>query len=251
METLKVNYLGTLGSNKHMPVLDLLKLKVEHFIEGVQKGGLGGAFEELMRRYNSWRNQFINFLASQYRLAAADLEEVHQWGILAFWSAIMTYDITQVNKTNGCSFKSYMRMKIISRFSDFFRNRRRAECHFDQSVTARHTLENATDQSHGIEGFDPVTAAQRNEENGLLKHAKEWLGKEDHNLCERIQAGMEVSEIAKDLGITYKVVWGREKRLFEKLRAIVVAHPWTAGITAGSRDPIAGHFPEVVVQISD
>jgi RNA polymerase sigma factor (sigma-70 family) len=248
METLKVNYLGTLGSNKHSPVLDLLKLESELLlIERMQKGELAGTFEELMRRYSSWRNQFINVLASQYRLAAADLDEVHQWAILAFWSAIMTYDIAQVNKTNGCSFKSYLRTKIKSRFFDFFRNRRRAECHFDRSVTARHTLENATDQSQGIEGNDPVAAAQRNEEKGLLKHAREWLGEEDQNLCGLIQAGMGVSEIAKDLGITYKVVWGREKRLFEKLSALVVARPWVPGRDAG----LPASLREVEIQSQD
>ena len=58
---------------------------------------------------------------------------------------------------------------------------------------------------------------------------------------------MEVSEIAKDLGITYKVVWGREQRLFEKLRALMVARPWVPGHDAGL--PVS--LGEVEIQSQD
>jgi RNA polymerase sigma factor (sigma-70 family) len=205
--------------------LELSKMGDEELVVLARECGYRPAVDELVVRYEEWKNRWITFQARSIRLSAADLEDAQQNAVFSVLEAISTYKTQQMNRPGGCRFRSFLKIVLTGRFRDFVKHLKRVECHFDRSAQASHDPDckdglpnkKRMPQAWIEKRSDPADAAVWQEALARLNTVLENLDENVLRLWKALAAGTHLRQIARDLGVSYDSAKRRRRRLLAEL----------------------------------
>jgi RNA polymerase sigma factor (sigma-70 family) len=208
--------------------LDLSRMGDEELVVLAQECGYLPAANELILRYHEWKDRLIAQKARRTRLTAADVQDAQQNAFFALREAINRYDTEAFVRPNGCSFRTFLRLVITSRFQDFVKHCGRTERHFDRHASDTGALETGTGEGDlrggrrnglGSDLNDPAAAVEWQEALSRLEQALARLGEEARRMWELLATGMRVQALAKELGVSYDTAKRLRQRLLADLKA--------------------------------
>ena len=177
-----------------------------------QKGD-GDAFSVLLNKYDPLIKATVSRTMSKMpELTDTDAEDLHQEAVLAFYSALMTYDFL----ISDVEFGLYAKVCISNRLVSQMRMLKR---HIDH----RATLFDQEDLSRLVsEDCDPSARIIENEsEQSLLKVISECLSEYEYKVLALYRSGMSSAEMAGRLDSTEKSVNNAMFRIRTKLKKIL------------------------------
>ena len=177
-----------------------------------QKGD-GDAFSVLLNKYDPLIKATVSRTMSKMpELTDTDAEDLHQEAVLAFYSALMTYDFL----ISDVEFGLYAKVCISNRLVSQMRMLKR---HIDH----RATLFDQEDLSRLVsEDCDPSARIIENEsEQSLLKVISECLSEYEYKVLALYMSGMSSAEMAGRLDSTEKSVNNAMFRIRTKLKKIL------------------------------
>lgn len=177
-----------------------------------QKGD-GDAFSVLLNKYDPLIKATVSRTMSKMpELTDTDAEDLHQEAVLAFYSALMTYDFL----ISDVEFGLYAKVCISNRLVSQMRMLKR---HIDH----RATLFDQEDLSRLVsEDCDPSARIIENEsEQSLLRVISECLSEYEYKVLALYMSGMSSAEMAGRLDSTEKSVNNAMFRIRTKLKKIL------------------------------
>ncbi len=206
--------------------LDLSQMGDEELIVLAQECAYQPARNQLLVRYYEWTNRLIAHRARTTRLGTADVLDAQQDATFALLEAIARYDTLHLVKAGGCSFRTFVRQVLVSRFLDRVRHLSRKDRRYDQSERAAHALHEgrrpADDDflpSAGRDGRNPAAGLERQEALDRLEQALQRLPASDRRLWEGLASGLGLRAVAQELGISYDAAKRQRRRLLAQLTA--------------------------------
>ena len=207
--------------------LDLTRMGDEELVVLAQECGYQPAANELILRYHEWMRGIITQKARRTRLTAADVEDAQQNAVFALREAVTRYDTFEFVKPRGCSFRTFLRLVLTSRFRDFVKHLGRRERHIDRFAPDTGRL----DSDGGADGYrtarpdgrpnslgDPAAVAEWQEALARLEDALERLGEEARRMWELLASGLRLHAVAKQLGVSYDSAKRQRQRLLAGLK---------------------------------
>jgi RNA polymerase sigma factor (sigma-70 family) len=202
---------------------DLSRLTDEELVLRARGPDPDRAWHELERRDQGRLARLVVWLARRYRLSWADLEDARQEADLAWLKAIHQYELDQAAGAGRCPFRHFLRRVVLRCLLNFLRSYRRAERALDRSAPATAALETVqapvgADWDFGRTDSQPVREVQQQERQLRVGETVRRLGAQERRLAERLMDRTTLVQIAQELGVSYGVIRGEERRLKEKLK---------------------------------
>ncbi len=172
------------------------------------------ARDEILLRYSPHTERLIQWLARSTEFGSTDVEDARQNAI--FWTveAIKKFDTDQSGRERRCSFYSFLYRVLVARFKDFSKQVRRLE--------RRRRLSSDGEDEHSSHLFcdpvDPATLVEAEETARWLQSAVAELDEECQQIWRRLCEGINLREIAAELGMSYDSAKRRRRKLIEKLK---------------------------------
>jgi RNA polymerase sigma factor (sigma-70 family) len=172
------------------------------------------ARDEILLRYSPQTERLIQWLARSTEFGSTDVEDARQNAI--FWTveAIKKFDTDQSGRERRCSFYSFLYRVLVARFKDFSKQVRRLE--------RRRRLSSDGADEHSSHLFcdpvDPATIVEAEETARWLQSAVAELDEECQQIWRRLCEGVNLREIATELGMSYDSAKRRRRKLIEKLK---------------------------------
>jgi RNA polymerase sigma factor (sigma-70 family) len=208
---------------------DLSKMADEALVVLARESPHLGARKEMILRHFPGAARYIAKLARDTGLAWDDTEEAQQNAEFAIEEAIDRYDLGQLARKYGKTFRQYLRQVVWARFRDFVKHLRREKRHYDCSAASFHALANAT--GHDARGVpatrltakigDPVQTAILNEDRERLQKAISQLSEDARIFWQELCAGKKLGQIARDLQLTDDQANHRKRRMYAQLIALL------------------------------
>lgn len=142
-------------------------------------------------------------------MSEADEEDLRQEAVLAFYSALLSYD----PNISGVEFGLYAKVCICNRLVSQMRIMKK---HLRQSVLSYELFENVADQD------DPTSRIiELEEERSLLRLINDNLSKYEQKVFRMYASGMSAADMAKKLDSSEKSVSNAVYRIRKKLKNII------------------------------
>jgi RNA polymerase sigma factor (sigma-70 family) len=208
--------------------LELSRMGDEELVVLAQECGYHPALNELILRYHEWMNKLIAHKARRTRLSAADVQDAQQNAVFALREAVGRYDTSEYVKVRGCSFRTFLRVVLTSRFQDFVKHCGRRERHIDRSAREVDLLESGgstedrrTMRRNGSKDNlnDPAEVVERREALARLDQALGRLGEGARRLWELLATGLRLHAVAKELGVSYDSAKRQRQKLLAGLKS--------------------------------
>jgi RNA polymerase sigma factor (sigma-70 family) len=172
------------------------------------------ARDEILLRYSPQTERLIQWLARSTEFGSTDVEDARQNAI--FWTveAIKKFDIDQSGRERRCSFYSFLYRVLVARFKDFSKQVRRLE-------RRRRLSSDGEDENSShlfCDPVDPATIVEAEETARWLQSAVAELDEECQQIWRRLCEGVNLREIAAELGMSYDSAKRRRRKLIEKLK---------------------------------
>jgi RNA polymerase sigma factor (sigma-70 family) len=196
--------------------LNLALMEDEALIVLAKECEYAPARDELIVRYGSQSERVIAWLAYPQGFSRSDVEDARQNAVFWMVEAIKKYDLHQIGKPGGCSFRTFLHRVLIARFKDFAKHLRRVEGHYDRSTQCVSGSESLRDIDRKLK--DPATIAETHESLSRLQAALRSLDPESHQLWQLLADGHSLREIAAQLDLSYDVVKRRRRKLLDHLK---------------------------------
>lgn len=169
------------------------------------------AFSELLTVYDP----LITSMVSKFRIdgmADADVEDLRQEAVLAFYSALLSYDpnISEVE------FGLYAKVCICNRLVSQVRVMKKHIAHNALSYSAEDLLKYVSQ-----DGDPSKNIVELEEERTLLKLISDNLSEMENRVFEMYVSGMSAAEMAKKLDVSEKSVSNTVYRIRKKLKNIL------------------------------
>jgi RNA polymerase sigma factor (sigma-70 family) len=192
-----------------------------------------GARQELVLRHFSRAAFYIAALARNTGLGREDTEEAQQNAEFGIEEAIDHYDLGQLARKHGKTFRQYLRQVVWSRFRDFVKHIRREARRYDHSCEAVHALEEATDnrarrfwsRDRAAKLNDPVRLAIQNEDLQRLRKAASQLPEDSRIIWQLLCAGKKLAQIAEELHLTDDQANHRKRKMYAQLVTLLGNEP--------------------------
>jgi RNA polymerase sigma factor (sigma-70 family) len=185
-----------------------------------------GARYELILRHFPRVTRHIATLARSTGLGREDTEEAQQNAEVAIEEAIRQYDLGQLARQRGKTFRQYLRQVVWARFRDFVKHIRRENRHYDHSSAAVHALKEAIDngarrvRSGGRDNAqvnDPAQTAILKEERERLQNAVSQLSEDCRMIWEALCDGKKLAQIAEALRLSDDQANHRKRKMYAQL----------------------------------
>jgi RNA polymerase sigma factor (sigma-70 family) len=183
------------------------------------------AADALMDRHGHGVSALIARRMRQARLGAADVEDAKQEGWFWMREAIERFDTRELARPKGCRFRTILQTVIGSRVIDFARSIWRRQSHFEEMTGVLDPADIPTavirlgrPRADGCHD-DPLAALLWQETLLRLQLALDGLGTKARALWQLLASGMDLRDIARQLGISYQQVRGQRQQLLAKLKA--------------------------------
>jgi RNA polymerase sigma factor (sigma-70 family) len=208
--------------------LDLSQMGDEELVVLAQECGYQPARNQLLVRYYEWARRLIAHKARGTRLRAADVLDAQQDATFALIEAIARYDTLHLARSGGCSFRTFVRQVLVSRFLDLLRHLNRTDRRRDRSLRATNALHEGSSAAAGEifpwEGYarcggNPAAGLERQESMARLAQVLERLPEPDRRLWEGLTSGLGLRAVAPTLGISYDAAKRQRRRLLAHLAA--------------------------------
>ena len=216
---------GALQTSRSAVEAELSRLPDERLVFLAQTRASRPARDVLISRRFKWIAVQVNRLAAKFHLSDEDREDAHQDAVLWFCEAIAHFDIGQVDRAHGCSFRSFVYHVISMRFRDFLRRLKRLDRHkrqlpflgYTTDEGRRHLAAHAAGR-FGREMSDVISAAQNHE---MVLRLRAVLQQQDdcmREMGELLTAGVPLREIALRQSISYDAAKRRRRKMLKHLR---------------------------------
>jgi RNA polymerase sigma factor (sigma-70 family) len=196
--------------------LNLAVMEDEALIVLAEECEYDPARDELIVRYDAQVERFIGWLAHSYHLAQADLEDARQNAIFWIVEAITKYDLEQIGKAGGCSFRSFVHRVLMSRFKDFTKHLRRVKGRFNRSTND--AIDDVAQADVDDDASDPAQIVEEREAANRLQQTLTGLDRQSGQLWRLLAEGMSLRQIAARLDLSYDSVKRRRRKLIEQLK---------------------------------
>ena len=172
--------------------------------------GDGDAFSTLLKKYDPLISATVaRTMSKMPELTETDAEDLRQEAVLAFYSALMTYDFS----ISDVEFGLYAKVCISNRLVSQIRILRRHIEHQAQLLDQEVLLRFIKDEE------DPAARLIENEsEQSLLRVISECLSEYEYKVLEFYMSGMSSAEMAERLESTEKSVNNAMFRIRTKLK---------------------------------
>lgn len=179
------------------------------YIASAQKGD-GDAFSTLLEKYEPLiKSTVARTMAKMPELTETDAEDLRQEAVLAFYSALMTYDFLISDVEFGLYAKVCISNRLVSQMRRLKRHIEHRAASIDQDDILRFV---------GTEE-DPAARLIENEsEQSLLKVISDCLSEYEYKVLELYMSGMSSAEMAERLESTEKSVNNAMFRIRTKLK---------------------------------
>ena len=174
------------------------------------------ARDALILRHSGRRDRIIGWLASSTEMRRVEIEDARQNAVFWTLEAIEKYNTTDVTKTRGCSFCTFLNRVLACRFKDYLKHLRRRSRHVDWSLNATGQTELPARPSR--QPIDPAAIAEVKETIAGLDLALGQMDAESIRIWELLGEGASLREISIELGISYDAVKRRRRKLIQHLR---------------------------------
>jgi RNA polymerase sigma factor (sigma-70 family) len=174
------------------------------------------ARDEILLRYSPQTERLIQWLSKSTEFGSTDVEDARQNAI--FWTveAIKKFDTDQIGRERRCSFYSFLYRVLVARFKDFSKQVRRLERR--RRLTADGSNEDQSLSHLFQDPADPSAIVEAAEAARWLQAAVAELDEECQQIWLRLCEGVNLREIAADLGLSYDAAKRRRRKLIEKLK---------------------------------
>jgi RNA polymerase sigma factor (sigma-70 family) len=184
------------------------------------------AVQELLARHYSWLRGVIGRRARRAGLRREDTEDAQQEAVFALTEAVFDYDLLESARHGGCSFRTFLGRRAVSRFANQMRRLRWLEQHRRGEVELVVALDGRTlrlgSNASGpgwqaLERSDPAAAAQWRELYELLRQAIVRFDEQERRILEQTAAGVPLEQQAQQLGVARSTLLRRKDRLRHEL----------------------------------
>jgi RNA polymerase sigma factor (sigma-70 family) len=207
--------------------LDLTKMDDEALVVLADECTYTPAVNALIERYHRWTNWLIATLGRSRGLTEIDIQDAQQEAVFAVREAIASYDTGRLGQPGACTFRTFLRLVLSARFSNYVKMQRRADRRFGRSLesptTARTGIEPGPASPWG--GEEPETAhanpAQAAESQELLARFHDALSRcedADRRLWEGLTSGRGLRTVAGEMGISYDKAKRQRRSLLARLK---------------------------------
>lgn len=186
------------------------KEKIKDLVELAQNGDQN-AFSELLALYEP----LINSMVSKFKIdemSNADVDDIRQEAVLAFYSALVSYD----SGISEVEFGLYAKVCICNRLVSQMRVIKK---HINHRATSYDEDDLQRIMSHDDDPSRSIVELE--EERNLLKLISSNLSDKENQIFEMYVAGMSASEMAKKLDISEKSVSNAVYRIRKKLKSLL------------------------------
>ena len=175
--------------------------------------GDSGAFSELLNMYEPLISSMVaGTRAKMPDLTDADVEDLRQEAILAFYSSLVSYDFSISNVEFGLYAKVCICNRLVSQMRMIKRHFSHRAPMYDQEDIMRLVAEDDDPASRIIE---------LENERSLLKLISESLSKYEYKVFGMYISGMSAEAMSRELGTTEKSVNNAIFRIRRKLRSLL------------------------------
>jgi RNA polymerase sigma factor (sigma-70 family) len=152
------------------------------------------------------------------RLTSWDLDDVHQQAFFWIQEAIEAFDLAQVFLPQGSSFQTFLNRVLRLRFLDFCRCQRRRSARL-RLIDEQGDWPDRLLPKGGLDltGYDPDLQVR-------LEKAASLLDPDARVLWNQLRQGKRLRDLAEVLGVTYRTVKRRWRKLREQLKT-ALRHP--------------------------
>lgn len=224
--------------NRTYDCLDMALVDDEALIVLARECDYSPARDEILLRYGPQTERLIQWLARSTEFGATDVEDARQNAV--FWTveAIKKFDTDQSERARRCSFYSFLYRVLVARFKDFTKQVRRLE---RRRMLASDSGEEDQSLSHLFrDPTDPAVIVETEEAARWLQAAVAELDGECRQIWQRLCEGVNLRDIAAELGLSYDAAKRRRRKLIEKLKFHLRRPPSEGAFEVG---PVAGPEP--------
>jgi RNA polymerase sigma factor (sigma-70 family) len=202
--------------NRTYNCLDMALVDDEALVVLAKECDYAPARDEILLRYGTQTERLIQWLARSTEFGSTDIEDARQNAV--FWTveAITKFDTDQIGRERRCSFYSFLYRVLVARFKDFSKQvrrlekrRRLASDNSDEEQSLSHLFRDPT---------DPALVVEAEEAARWLQAAVAELDDECRQIWQRLCEGINLREIATELGLSYDAAKRRRRKLIEKLK---------------------------------
>src|SRR5262249_18328925 len=156
----------------------------------------------------TWSDGLILRLARGLGLAPADIEDARQDAVFGVLKAIARYDPLQLDKPQGCHFRTFLRRVLTDRFKDFVKRLWRLERYHrqpDPRASGLGAESKGGGAAAGSDGpfadkkSDPALIAERNELRIRLRETLDQLDETTRGLLHGLLSGLHLRAAAAEL----------------------------------------------------
>jgi RNA polymerase sigma factor (sigma-70 family) len=214
--------------------LDLAVMEDDALVVLAKECEYGPARDELIVRYGGQTDRLIRWMAQPRGLSHADIEDARQSAVFWMVEAINKYDTDQIGKPQGCSFRSFVYRVVMARFKDFLKHFRRVECRYDRTAGSAGDEDFSADIDRKLN--DPAAIAETLESMNRLRETLGCLDNESGKLWQLLADGINLRQIATELGVSYDSAKRRRRKLIGQLKLQLNPSRESADLAGGSND---------------
>lgn len=214
-------------SKQHRPDLTPLHQASDHdLVRRVQRTQDRAAANELIVRSLDWLEEVAAYHAARTRLSHEDRQDVQQEAVLWFLVALDDYPLPSDGSEAASAIRGFCQLVISRRFCNFLRDGHRAGRRLDRSAAARQLLAGTGEERHILrfresarsgEDPDPAVSAEWREWRACLLAGVRELDDADQLICAKLAAGLGLTAIARDMGLTVGQVKYRRLKIRQQL----------------------------------
>jgi RNA polymerase sigma factor (sigma-70 family) len=198
------------ASTKKGWLLDLAQTSDEVLLLLAREARHQAAGDELTCRYWQYFRTTLGRRSAQYGLNEWDCEDAQQQAYFWIQEALRAYDFGQLSLPTGSSFRTFLHCIVQRRLTDFCRSlqrRRQRQC---STVLSERWWE-------AFPVRQPPPADEYEQPLFHLLRALNSLNLSDRGLWNELCQGKRLGEVAKTLGVSYRTVKRRWRRLRQRL----------------------------------
>lgn len=223
--------------NRTYNCLDMALVDDEALVVLAKECDYSPARDEILLRYSTQTERLIQWLARSTEFGSTDIEDARQNAV--FWTveAINKFDTDQIGRERRCSFYSFLYRVLVARFKDFSKQVRRLERR--RRLASDNTDENQSLSHIFRDPTDPALVVEAEEAARWLQSAVAELDDECRQIWQRLCEGINLREIATEMGLSYDSAKRRRRKLIQKLKFHLRQSPLTGSAIVNFPSPEA------------
>jgi RNA polymerase sigma factor (sigma-70 family) len=177
------------------------------------------AVHELIARHYPWLRGVIGRRARRARLGREDTEDAQQETVFALLEAIVDYNLLESSRAGGCSFRTFLGRRAISRLQNaLYRLRWLASRRRDEEALIAALEGSQSRWGSQCRDQDPAVAIQWRELYSLLRQAIARFNEEQQRLLEGSAEGVPLEQLATAAGVSRITIIRQRDQLTTQLR---------------------------------